>query len=832
MHDLIGQPDYGPIFDLAESEGSVQTVAEAITRVKDRVGPDDLPITPSTIAAALTDWIPSSEEVDDYARSSAFLDLFRAYENEKFRRQRVDFADLIALPERILREHPDDVRDQAYRRKYKWVLVDEYQDVSRTVARLLQQLTGADNPIWAVGDKNQAIYRFRGADPANVVDFQADFPGGKVYDLGTNYRACPELVSEACRLAALLDDPALEDDVQDDRWSPRGLGAPISFSKNPLRIVEADSAAGELAGVVEQIKMWRSDGAAAQDIAVLTRTNSEVRDVVVALAKENITAAASALVTAEGPAGTLAVAITVPERQRPSLPRLAYDLGRGHTVSVIDDAVRRLLQDESGDAETVCGQLVARVRDAVDTLKSVRFSEDGFGMMAVYLFDVGALRSILEEPNRVKRALDLSEVMTALTRAAGYRFTHANTSVHERRVGFGQHFRRAVAATSPSYVPAPHPPGAVRVMTLHASKGLEFPLVALMGQVRPNIPSSPPLLPPLLRSDPNDEAAQADAALFVGVTRAKQALTVSYAPKKTSGARSHQHRALPDLLRRWSIAAEIPVESWLQAEVQALIPDPIPAVWGKPQINSLSASSVGPSTCELSVYLSRGLGLQFPSDLADLYPPYVGALRRALTLITEKPTTSIEEALVEAWEKISDHPHAPIYQDATLSALGAFADWLSQRKGGAGLPTEVEFVEGPSVRLGLAARTSYGSEGETAVAVHTRRPLLPKLKTSHLPWSALGSSAQTAFASLYGTAAAKTAEPIIDLHILSVADRAVLPAAFKRGGVGKEADAVVNRVRTARTGPYVPAANERTCGTCDQRTVCPYWLNVGDSQKD
>ena len=558
VRDLIGRPEFGPLLELPEAEQSVRRAAEAITRIKDRVGPDDLPMTPDTVAGAWAAWDPTDDEVDDYARSAAFLDLFRAYQAETRRRQRVDFADLIALPERILREHPEEVRGKAYRAKYRWVLVDEYQDVSRTVARLLQQLCGPDNPLWAVGDKNQAIYRFRGADPENVAAFQADFPGGEVFDLGTNYRACPELVAEASRLAALLDDPALEDEVADDRWSPRASKTPTAFGAAPVRIVEAESAAGELAGVVGQVKGWLAGGAPAGDIVVLARTNAEVRDVVLALGREKVTAAASALVTADGPAGALAAVVTAPDRPRPSLPRLAQDLGRGLPADVVNEAARRLLDDDEGDDETEAGRLVARVCRAVEALRAARFSEDGFGMMAVYLFDIGALRAVFDEPDEVRRALDLSEVVTALTRAAGYRFTHADASVHERRVGFGQPFRRAVAETSPSYVPAPRPPDAVRVMTLHASKGIEFPLVALMGQVRPKIPASPPLLPPALRTDPDQDAAQADAALFVGVTRAVRGLTVSYAPKKTPGTPKHWERPVPDLLRRWPGAAGIP----------------------------------------------------------------------------------------------------------------------------------------------------------------------------------------------------------------------------------------------------------------------------------
>ena len=255
-------------------------------------------------------------------------------------------------------------------------------------------------------------------------------------------------------------------------------------------------------------------------------------------------------------------------------------------------------------------------------------------------------------------------------------------------------------------------------------------------------------------------------------------------------------------------------------------------MWGEPEINALSASSLGPTACELSVYLGRGLGLEFPSDVADLYPRYVGALRRALVAVAEEPTTGVEDALDAAWESVPDHPHMAAYRDAALGALRAFAEWLAEYDAGSPLPTEVELADyGPAVRLGLVARSRRSDGQETAVAVHTRGPLLPKLKTDKLSWSALGSSAKATFSSLYGATDVGGDDPGVDLYVLSVADRTVLPAAFKQGGVGKEAAAVTDRVRSARTGPYAPAANERMCPSCGQRTVCPFWLGLADEQE-
>ena len=826
VRDLIGQSQYGPLFELAEADLSVRRAAEAITHVKDRVGADELPVTADHVAAALSAWDPDDDEVDDYARADAFLELLQAYEGEKRRRQRVDFADLIALPERILREQEDSVRS-AYRQKYRWVLVDEYQDVSRTVARLLQQLCGPANPLWGVGDDHQAIYRFRGAAPENVIAFRSDFPDGQVYDLGSNYRACPELVKEACRLAALLDDEALEGPVEDERWRPEANMQ--AFDDRPVRIAEADSEVAEVAGVVRQVKAWITAGAQPKDIAVLGRRNVDVRDVVLALGDAGIRAAASALVTPEGAGGVLAAVSTVPDRPRPSLPRLAADLGRGHDALTVNQAITRLLASEetgpSGDS-AVDG-LVTRIREAVEVLQAARFTEDAFGMMAVYLFEVDALRPILDDDDEVRRALDLAEVVTSLTRAAGYRYTHTDKSVADRRLGFGQHFRQAVARTSPSYVPAPHPPGAVRVMTLHASKGLEFPLVALIGQVIPKIKQGPPLLPPQLRTPENEDKAQANAAIFVGATRAQQGLLVTYAPKKTPGTRPHQEREVPSLLQRWPHASEIPVEEWTD-EHEPDEPSPVPPVWGEAVMGRLSASALGTSACQLAVYLGRGLRLEFPSDVGDLYPSFMGAIRRAAQLMCETPGLAAEAAFAEAWSAVADqHPHAPAYRAAALGVLQDLHADLNEVAGGRPLEVEVEPIARESVvQLGLARYVQRSDGTEAAVAVHARSPLAAKLnKHGQLTWSELGTSHKAAFAVMHEVAR-QAGRVLPELFVLSVTDRAVIPATWKRGGVDDEASEAMDRLRGATRGPYEPKASAYDCPDCEHRTICPFWLQL------
>lgn len=183
---ILGSVDCGRILNIKRPQETVEEIVRHIGYLKDRLR------SPETLAAELAQWGPSEQEREAYARAEQFLCLYRAYEQAKSERHRLDFADLIALPIEIMEQ--EEAMREAHRERFKWVLVDEYQDVSRSVARLLQLICGADNPPWVVGDTRQSIFQFRGAAPENVAKFAEDFPGAKLFELDTNYRSSAEVI--------------------------------------------------------------------------------------------------------------------------------------------------------------------------------------------------------------------------------------------------------------------------------------------------------------------------------------------------------------------------------------------------------------------------------------------------------------------------------------------------------------------------------------------------------------------------------------------------------------------------------------------------------------
>src|SRR5262249_15549387 len=106
-----------------------------------------------------------------------------------------DFDDLLVLPVRMLQQHPDKL--EQYRRRFRYILVDEYQDTNRAQYALIKLLGGEHGNVCVVGDDDQSIYGWRGADIRNILDFQKDFPGAAVVRLEENYRSTPQILELA-----------------------------------------------------------------------------------------------------------------------------------------------------------------------------------------------------------------------------------------------------------------------------------------------------------------------------------------------------------------------------------------------------------------------------------------------------------------------------------------------------------------------------------------------------------------------------------------------------------------------------------------------------------
>lgn len=394
------------------------------------------------------------------------------------KRDLVDLDELLTLPVALLKADKKLVRD--YRERWRWIFVDEYQDVDAVQYELLRLLSPADGNLCAIGDPDQAIYSFRGADVGYFLRFSQDFTDARLVRLNRNYR------SSAPILAAAVQAIAPSSLVRGRRLDPARLDpeAPL-VGRYPAASVadEADFVVRTIDDLVgglshRSLDSGRIDGRTTSlsfsDIAVLYRTDSQAAPIVDALARANIPV------------------------QKRSHDRLRDRPG----VAAIARELRH--------ADGLGGGLPARVRLAGQVLAD-RFA-------APTLDGSGAVR-----PEEIWSAVDL---LTPLARRCG-----DDLGLFLSQLATGAE----VDALDPRAE-------AVTLLTLHAAKGLEFPVVFLVGAEDGLLPLRWP------GSEPDSDAVAEERRLFfVGLTRAQDRLYVSHAARRFRQGSDRECRPSPFL---------------------------------------------------------------------------------------------------------------------------------------------------------------------------------------------------------------------------------------------------------------------------------------------
>jgi len=219
-----------------------------------------------TLADAMSASASTEDAQKEAERQLEVATVFAVYERLKAERGCVDFGDLVAMPARLC-ESRADVREHLSS-LYEHILVDEYQDVNRSSVRLLKAIAGDGRNLWAVGDIKQSIYRFRGASAYNMARFdREDFPLGKRNRLTTNYRSVDEIVDAYLTFASNI--PSI-------RGSEIALGAERGKAGRVPEYRSVETAAQEVAAVAEAIEELRELGHPYRDQAVLSSGNERL----------------------------------------------------------------------------------------------------------------------------------------------------------------------------------------------------------------------------------------------------------------------------------------------------------------------------------------------------------------------------------------------------------------------------------------------------------------------------------------------------------------------------------------------------------------------------
>ena len=460
---------------------------------------------------------PDEMKIEGY-EDEAWAKVYRRYEDALKAANAVDFEDLILYVLRIL-EKGTDAEANAIRRRFDYVLVDEFQDTNATQYRLLRELTKAHRNLCVVGDDDQSIYRWRGADVRNIRGFRRDFPEAKVVKLEQNYRSSARIVQAALGVIA----PSRER-VPKELWTANDPGAAIE-------IVGAKDERDEAAHVVRVVQEARTSGIDPKEIAVFYRVHAQSRVLEEALRASNIQyqivggtkfyeraevkdalSYLRVLVNPRSDVDLLRI-INVPARGigATTLERLAH--GATALGVPIHDALGRL--DEVPDIAAAAKKRLTTVYELLAKLRAESLTSAPHAVLESVLDRTG-YRAALEQENSTESEARLENLGELLSSVSDYE-AEARAS-GEEPVLSGYLERVSLQSDVDGMKDAPR----VTLMTVHGAKGLEFELVLLTGMEEEMFPYR--------GMDPGgeEEMEEERRLAYVAITRARKYLVVTH----------------------------------------------------------------------------------------------------------------------------------------------------------------------------------------------------------------------------------------------------------------------------------------------------------------
>ncbi|MEX2580048.1 MAG: UvrD-helicase domain-containing protein [Verrucomicrobiales bacterium] len=456
---------------------------------------------------------PISDEED-----SLISEVYRAYQRELKQLNAVDFDDLLLLAVQGLEENPD-VRSE-WQRRFRFMMVDEFQDTNHLQMELLRNLVGPERNICVVGDDDQSIYGWRGADITNILEFERFFPNPKIIKLEENYRSNNRIL----RLANSL----IRHNVnrrEKTLWSGRGEGEKIRVISMPDAETEAEWIVGEL------LERYRIDRLSYNGMAILFRMNTQSR-VIEERLRENdipykliggqsfyerreikdILGYLSLFLNHDDDVSLLRVVATPPRGIGEGTIGLAMQFSIDYRMSVFEAL---------NDLEFLA-TLTTRAQNAIEAFTNFvnRYSDVAHTDSANYAAMTEELIKEIGYADFLKKNCKSSDEVDIRRRNVAELIEGMHSHVSKSRRGL-RGFLDSVALMRDKEDEKKEGEGTgVSLITMHAAKGLEFPICYIVGVEEGILPHS--------RSVDEGNRDEERRLLYVGVTRAMENLTITW----------------------------------------------------------------------------------------------------------------------------------------------------------------------------------------------------------------------------------------------------------------------------------------------------------------
>ncbi len=525
-YDLLGYREGFSIYDTDDKK-------RMITLCMKELGIDEKRLSPKVVANEISiakDGLVSAEdyEITNDPRSRDIHAIYKLYQKKLMEYNAVDFDDIIMKTVELLTANKE-VRDY-YQNKFKYVLVDEYQDTNYAQFVLTKLLSGKYNNIMVVGDDDQSIYRFRGATVENILNFDKTYPNATDVKLEQNYRPTENILAAANAVISHNDKRHSK-----KLWCDKGEGEKIT-------VRESLDQSDEGRYIIDRItKSIRNDGRKYSDFAILYRVNELARSLETSFAKSGIPYKILGSMRfydrkeIKDIAAYLAIINSPEDNLR--LKRIINEPKRKIGDATVD-AVSNIAEAEGISMYRV----MQRANDYTLLGKSAE-------KLTAFTRLIESIKSSATTPSEIIKSVFENTGYRAMLEAEGFEGEGKIDNVNEFIAAAIEYEKRCEEgedeATLPGFLEEislvsdvdkyDESADAVVLMTIHAAKGLEFPVVFLAGMEDGIFPSQQNMFEP-------DEMSEERRLAYVAITRAKEKLYVTYAKNRTMYGKTNYGR--------------------------------------------------------------------------------------------------------------------------------------------------------------------------------------------------------------------------------------------------------------------------------------------------
>jgi DNA helicase-2/ATP-dependent DNA helicase PcrA len=574
---LIGYNTQFAIYDDSDKQTLLKQIITAMN-LNDKI------FVPKIISSLIDKAKNNSVRPDDFAtEGDVFLEkvqiIYKAYQESLQRNQAMDFGDLISNVLILFKNHPPVL--EGYQEQFRYVMVDEYQDTNKSQYELIHLLTGKHGNLCVVGDDDQSIYKFRGADLRNILDFQKDYPNAAVIRLEQNYRSTQTIL--ACANAVIRNNKGR---MGKELWTDQKDGEKIGVFAAPTDRQEARFVCDRIFELKKEYGLGK--------MAIFYRTNAQSRAIEDELRRDRL-------------AYKIFGGMKFYERAeiKDALAYLRVLVNPQDSISlkrVINVPVR-------GIGKTTMDKLdlaaIAQKISLWDVLRKVGEQREALEINAGTTQKLEAFVVMIDRINAARVDLPLSDFLTYLYEQTGYwqMLTAENNVESESRKEnltelvnvFDEYLETAEVPTLEAFLDQVslasdvdklgEEEAFVTLMTVHLAKGLEFPVVFLVGLEEGMFPHQRSL-------DSNEDIEEERRLFYVAITRAEKRLFISLARQRRLFGNMQFHfpsrflKDVPDELVKTYDAPESADDSYSSSQTGV-------SGYARPQTHSSSGTSYG-----------------------------------------------------------------------------------------------------------------------------------------------------------------------------------------------------------------------------------------------